>query len=210
MLDNTFSRNMSYQILSEYLSESIEKIVVIEDIDGDNVGLGTPDNVSRIEDFYPESINKELFNKGLFQKSYFVQSVICDNYVDSSNNHIKYIIFTPVDYNQESVDEIVNICKKQDNSFPIEIQLDDGYTYPGNEVIIYSEIQTVTDNTQENKQDIEPRGGFGYCSLCNESYPQYELTSTCLSSGEKVTVCPKCLKDVNSGMYDNIDINNAN
>lgn len=69
-----------------------------------------------------------------------------------------------------------------------------------------------TDNTQETTQDteeIEPRGGFGYCSLCNESYPQYELTTTNLN-GEKVTVCPNCLEDINSGMYDNVDMNNAN
>ena len=65
-------------------------------------------------------------------------------------------------------------------------------------------------NLSQENEVVEPRGGFGYCSLCNEGYSQEDLTSTHLSSGEKVIVCPNCLDDINSGIYDNVDLENAN
>ena len=47
----------------------------------------------------------------------------------------------------------------------------------------------------------------GYCSLCNE-YTNSLRRATL--DGSQLNVCPSCLDSINSGSYDNIDMENAN
>lgn len=77
-----------------------------------------------------------------------------------------------------------------------------------NKKVIEKNVHSSQVNTQDN-EEIEIRGGYGYCDLCNESYSHFELTDTNLN-GQEVTVCPDCLDSINSGAYNNIDMNNAN
>ena len=110
-VDHKYSLINSYKLLAQYLSVYTKEGIYIRDIDSELVSHSSKKRIHE-DGLIREKLNKELFNLGIFQKGYNVSYYINDSIKERATLE-KYFIYTPVEYEQEYVDNIVNICKKQ-------------------------------------------------------------------------------------------------
>ena len=97
-----------------------------------------------------------------------------------------------------------NTCDTCNNSTSNEEEM--GQCYDCGE---FKPVSEMTFNGRSYHCGCRPEGydTEGYCNLCNE-YTNSLRRATL--EGSQLNVCPSCLDSINSGSYDNIDMENAN